>query len=65
MAEMTKNDANCNRNLDLDIELAEFLIAISVIAKQLAMKITANQLSKEDNHEQMLRTDRRDDQGKV
>lgn len=36
------------RDTDLDKELADVLIAISVITRQLAKKITANQTSKED-----------------
>ena len=47
------------RDTDLDKELADVLIAISVISKQLAKKIKANQMSKEDKQNvqrQALRT---------
>ena len=40
-------DAKAVRDTDLDQELADVLIAISVITRQLAKKITANQMSKE------------------
>ena len=40
-------DAKAVRDTDLDQELADVLIAISVITRQLAKKITANQTSKE------------------
>lgn len=51
---------------ELDTELAEVLIAISVISRRLAKKITAKQMSKEDNEDvQALRTDGRDRQCKT
>lgn len=57
------------KQLDTDAalyeELAEVLSAISVIAKTLAQKITANQMSKEDKDVQALRTDGRDRQSKT
>ena len=40
-------DAKAVRDTDLDQELADVLIAISVITRLLAKKITANQMSKE------------------
>ena len=40
-------DAKAVRDTDLDRELADVLIAISVITRQLAKKITVNQMSKE------------------
>lgn len=58
-----------SKQLDTDAalyeELAEVLSAISVIAKTLAQKITANQMSKEDKDVQALRTDGRDHQSET
>lgn len=45
-------DAFAERNAELDKEVAEVLIAISVIAKQLAKKITANLMTKEANQDE-------------
>lgn len=56
------------RDTDLDKELADVLIAISVITRQLAKKITANQTSKEDKQDvqgQALRTDGTDHQSET
>ncbi|GAB6398568.1 hypothetical protein MOB1_28900 [Faecalimonas mobilis] len=63
MAEMTK-DAYSEAD-NLDAELAEVLLVISLISKQLAEKITAKRLSKEAKNGKKLRTDRRDDQSTV
>ena len=49
MAEMTK-DAYSEAD-NLDAELAEVLLVISLISKQLAEKITAKRLSKETSYE--------------
>lgn len=54
-----------SEDVELDTELAEFLIAISVISKKLATKITAKQMSKEDKDVQELRTDGRDRQSET
>lgn len=40
-------DAFAERNAELDKEVAEVLIAISVISRQLARKITVRHMSKE------------------
>ena len=45
----TTMDAFAERNDELDKEVAEVLIAISIISKQLAKKITANLMTKEAN----------------
>lgn len=68
MSEPRHTDA-CNiRDEELDQELTECLIAISVIAKRLAQKITANQKSndvKEAKDVQELRTGGKDHQSEV
>ena len=46
MADKTM-DAYEERDAELDEELAEVLIAISVISKRLAKKLTANNMTKE------------------
>ena len=54
------------RDTDLDKELADVLIAISVITRQLAKKINVNLMKKEDNEDvQALRTDGRDRQSET
>lgn len=61
-------DAKAVRDTDLDQELADVLIAISVITRQLAKKITVNQMSKEDKQDvqrQALRTDGTDRQSET
>lgn len=61
-------DTKAVRDTDLDQELADVLIAISVITRQLAKKITANQTSKEDKQDvqgQALRTDGTDRQSET
>ena len=61
-------DTKTVRDTDLDQELADVLIAISVITRQLAKKITANQTSKEDKQDvqrQALRTDGTDRQSET
>ena len=45
-------DAYEERDAELDEELAEVLIAISVISKRLARKITANHMSKEEKEDE-------------
>ena len=47
MPTIMTTDTKTVRDTDLDQELADVLIAISVITRQLAKKITANQMSKE------------------
>ena len=55
-----------SEDAELDAELAEVLTAISVISRRLAKKITAKQMSKEDNEDvQALRTDGRDRQSET
>ena len=68
MATARTTDTDAIRDTDLDKELADVLIAISVITRQLAKKITANQTSKEDKQDvqrQALRTDGRDRQSET
>ena len=60
----TKNTTANN----IDAEIADVLIALSVITRQLAKKITANQTSKEDKQDvqrQALRTDGTDRQSET
>ena len=47
MPTIMTTDTKAVRDTDLDQELADVLIAISVITRQLAKKITVNQMSKE------------------
>ncbi len=57
MAEMQKDTYTESDNLDA--ELAEVLMVISIISKRLAEKINAKQMSKEDKKDvQALRTGR-------
>ena len=68
MPTIMTTDTKTVRDTDLDQELADVLIAISVITRQLAKKITANQTSKEDKQDvqgQALRTDRTDHQSET
>ena len=68
MPTIMTTDTKAVRDTDLDQELADVLIAISVITRQLAKKITANQTSKEDKQDvqrQVLRTDGRDRQSET
>lgn len=59
-------DTDAIRDTDLDKELADVLIAISVITRQLARKINVNLMKKEDNEDvQALRTDGRDRQSET
>lgn len=59
-------DTDAIRDTDLDKELADVLIAISVITRQLAKKINVNLMKKEDNEDvQALRTDGRDRQSET
>lgn len=61
MATARTTDTDAIRDTDLDKELADVLIAISVITRQLAKKINVNLMKKEDNEDvQALRTDGRD-----
>ena len=63
MATARTTDTDAIRDTDLDKELADVLIAISVITRQLAKKINVNLMKKEDNEGvQVLRTDGRDRQ---
>ena len=68
MPTIMTTDTKTVRDTDLDQELADVLIAISVITRQLAKKITANQTSKEDKQDvqrQVLRTDGTDRQSET
>ena len=68
MSTIMTTDTKAVRDTDLDQELADVLIAISVITRQLAKKITANQTSKEDKQDvqrQALRTDGTDRQSET
>ena len=66
MATARTTDTDAIRDTDLDKELADVLIAISVITRQLAKKINVNLMKKEDNEDvQALRTDRRDRQSET
>ena len=66
MATARTTDTDAIRDTDLDKELADVLIAISVITRQLARKINVNLMKKEDNEEvQALRTDGRDRQSET
>ena len=66
MATARTTDADAIRDTDLDKELADVLIAISVITRQLAKKINVNLMKKEDNEDvQALRTDGRDRQSET
>lgn len=57
--------STCEQDAALDEELAEVLIAISVISGRLAKKITAKYQSKEDKDVKELRTDGRDRHGET
>ena len=58
----TKNTTANN----IDAEIADVLIALSVITRQLAKKINVNLMKKEDNTDvQALRTDGRDRQSET
>ncbi len=66
MATARTTDTDAIRDTDLDKELADVLIAISVITRQLAKKINVNLMKKEDNKDvQALRTDGRDRQSET
>ena len=66
MATARTTDTDAIRDTDLDKELADVLIAISVITRQLAKKINVNLMKKEDNIDvQALRTDGRDRQSET
>ena len=66
MATARTTDTDAIRDTDLDKELADVLIAISVITRQLAKKINLNLMKKEDNEDvQALRTDGRDRQSET
>ena len=66
MATARTTDTDAIRDTDLDKELADVLIAISVITRQLARKINVNLMKKEDNTDvQALRTDGRDRQSET
>ena len=49
MATARTTDTDAIRDTDLDKELADVLIAISVITRQLAKKINVNLIKREDN----------------
>ena len=66
MATARTTDTDAIRDTDLDKELADVLITISVITRQLAKKINVNLMKKEDNEDvQALRTDGRDRQSET
>ena len=66
MATARTTDTDAIRDTDLDKELADVLIAISVITRQLAKKINVNLMKKEDNTDvQALRTDGTDRQSET
>ena len=66
MATARTTDTDAIRDTDLDKELADVLIAISVITRQLAKKINVNLMKQEDNEDvQALRTDGRDRQSET
>ena len=66
MATARTTDTDAIRDTDLDKELADVLIAISVITRQLAKKINVNLMKKEDNEDvQALRTDGTDRQSET
>lgn len=66
MATARTTDTDAIRDTDLDKELADVLIAISVITRQLAKKINVNLMKMEDNEDvQALRTDGRDRQSET
>ena len=66
MATARTTDTDAIIDTDLDKELADVLIAISVITRQLAKKINVNLMKKEDNEDvQALRTDGRDRQSET
>ena len=66
MATARTTDTDAIRDTDLDKELADVLIAISVITRQLAKKINVNLMKKENNEDvQALRTDGRDRQSET
>ena len=62
-----ETDSYKERDSGLDEELIDVLIAISVISKRLAKKLTANLMTKETNDEkvQALRTDGRNRQSET
>ena len=66
MATARTTDTDAIRDTDLDKELADVLIAISVITRQLAKKINVNLMTTEDKEDvQALRTDGRDRQSEI
>ena len=66
MPTIMTTDTKTVRDTDLDQELADVLIAISVITRQLAKKINVNLMKKEDNEDvQALRTDGTDRQSET
>lgn len=66
MATARTTDTDAIRDTNLDKELADVLIAISVITRQLAKKINVNLMKKENNEDvQALRTDGRDRQSET
>ena len=66
MATARTTDTDAIRDTELDKELADVLIAISVITRQLAKKINVNLMKKENNEDvQALRTDGRDRQSET
>lgn len=54
----TETDTTAINNTELDAEIADVLIAISVITRQLARKITVNRMSKEETANEEKRSGR-------
>lgn len=50
MGNITNTDTIAANSTELDMEIADVLIAISVITRQLAKKITAKNMSKEETN---------------
>ena len=66
MGNVAETDAAVISDAELDKEISDVLIAISVITRQLAKKINVNLMKKEDNEDvQALRTDGRDRQSET
>lgn len=66
MAKSSRTDTNRSYEAELDRELSDVLIAISVITRQLARKITVKNMSKEDKKDaETLRTNWRGRQHEI
>ncbi len=58
MGNVTNTDTIAAGITELDMEIADVLIAISVITRQLAKKITAKNMPKEETNNAQKRSDR-------